>query len=85
MPEIFMLLEVIISTLLETIIKGIRQIKGEDSTILDLTQIENIIFGYSSVYSGSSSTQISAIAASLEEQVFRNTRELMDLPMCIGC
>lgn len=70
-----MVLELKISTLLETITEGIRQIKGEDITILDLTQIENIIFDYFIVCTGNSSTQISAIAASVREQVFKNIRE----------
>lgn len=55
--------------LLDSIIEGISNVKGEDITILDLTGIENAFCQYFVICNGKSNTQVSAIAASVERTV----------------
>lgn len=55
--------------LLDSIVDGITNVKGEDITILDLTEIDNAVCQYFVVCNGKSNTQVSAIAASVERTV----------------
>lgn len=55
--------------LLDSIVDGISNVKGEDITILDLTEIENAFCQYFVICNGKSNTQVSAIAASVERTV----------------
>ena len=55
--------------LLDSIVDGITNVKGEDITILDLSEIDNAICQYFVICNGNSNTQVSAIAASVERTV----------------
>lgn len=55
--------------LLDSIVDGISNVKGEDITILDLREIENSFTQYFVLCNGKSNTQVSAIAASIERTV----------------
>lgn len=75
MPKILVILKVNIFILLKAITKAIEKVKGEDVILLNLTHIENVIFDYFVICSANSSTQVSAIARSVEEHVSRDTQE----------
>ena len=45
--------------LLETIIEGIREVKGIDTSILDLKKIETAVCKYFVICSGTSNTHVS--------------------------
>lgn len=55
--------------LLDSIVDGITNVKGEDITILDLREIDNAFTQYFVICTGKSNTQVSAIAASIERTV----------------
>lgn len=55
--------------LLDSIVDGITNVKGEEITILDLREIENAFTQYFVICNGKSNTQVSAIAASIERTV----------------
>ena len=57
------------SKLLDYIIKGIEEKKGTDIVIMDLEAIPNSICGHFIVCTGNSSTQVEAIADSIEDEV----------------
>lgn len=63
--------------LIEEIIEGITDNKGEDITVLDLTQLENAVCDYFVIATGSSNTQVGAIADAVEKRV---REELGDKP-----
>ena len=53
--------------LLEVIIKGIQEVKGENITILDLRELPHTISDYFVVCDANSNTQVKAIARSIEK------------------
>lgn len=55
--------------LLDSIVDGITNVKGEEITILDLREIENAFAQYFVICNGKSNTQVSGIAASIERTV----------------
>ncbi len=59
----------------EAILEGIRKIKGKEITIIDLNTIHYTECGYFVICHGTSSTQVSAIAQSVEENVEKETGE----------
>ena len=61
--------------LLETIIKGIEEVKGERITLLDLTKIENSICNYFVICHGNSNTQVDAIARSVQKMAREQCKE----------
>ncbi len=61
--------------LLNAIVEGIEDVKGEEITILDLAEIENAVCRYFVVCHGNSNTQVAAIASSIERTVRSNTKE----------
>ncbi|MDR2121706.1 MAG: ribosome silencing factor [Flavobacteriaceae bacterium] len=61
--------------LLENIIKGIEEVKGYDITILDFTKLENTITDYFVICTGTTNTQVSAIAGSVERFVRTHMKE----------
>ncbi|MCB0762900.1 MAG: ribosome silencing factor [Flavobacteriales bacterium] len=54
------------TALLDAIVAGIQEVKGEDIVVLDLRSIENSAADYFVICSGSSTTQVEAIARSVE-------------------
>jgi len=61
--------------LISLIIKGIEKVKGENITILDLREIENTVCDYFIICDGTSNTQVSAIAASIQKTVSKELKE----------
>lgn len=55
--------------LLAAVLEGVQRIKGKDITLIDLNTIQHTECGYFVVCHGSSSTQVDAIAHSVEETV----------------
>lgn len=60
---------------IEAILEGIKRIKGKDITLIDLNTIHHTECGYFIICHGNSSTQVDAIAHSVEETVKEITGE----------
>lgn len=63
--------------LIEQIIEGITDNKGEEITVLDLSDLENSVCDYFVIASGNSSTQVKSISEAVEKRV---REELGDKP-----
>lgn len=63
--------------LIANIIKGIEAVKGENTTILDLREIDNTPCDYFIICDGNSNTQVNAIAGSVQKIV---SKALHDKP-----
>ncbi len=61
--------------LLDNIISGIREKKGQNITTIDLKGIPGVICDYFVVCEGSVPTQVAALAESVEHTVKKNTQE----------
>jgi len=61
--------------LISLIIKGIEKVKGENITILDLRKIENTVCDYFIICDGTSNTQVSGIATSIQKTVSKELKE----------
>lgn len=61
--------------LLEEIIRGIENVKGEDIQKMDLREIENTPCDFFVICSGNSNTQVSAIVNSVQKTVSKALRE----------
>ena len=57
------------------VIKCIEEVKGQDIQILDLRAVENSVCDYFVICSGSSNTQVSAIASSVQKLVSKSLKE----------
>ena len=55
--------------LLDEIVHGIENVKGEDIQVLDLREIDNTPCDYFVICSGNSNTQVSAIVGSVQKNV----------------
>lgn len=61
--------------LLECIIQGIKQVKGINTSILDLKKIETAVCKYFVICSGTSNTHVSSIADSIKKNVSKEIKE----------
>ena len=61
--------------LITEIIKGIEEVKGENISIIDLREIENTVCDYFILCDGTSNTQVSAIAASVQKVVSKSIKD----------
>ena len=61
--------------LISKIISGVEGVKGIDTSLLDLRDIENTVCSYFIVCSGSSNTHVNAIVNSVQKTVSRELRE----------
>lgn len=68
------------SKVIDTIVDGIDDIKGENITLLDFTQIDNSVCEYFIICSAKSNTQVNAIASNVEKKL-RN--ELKERPISV--
>lgn len=59
--------------LVENIVEGIRERKGQNISVADLTGIEDTICKYLVICQGNSPTQVEAIKESVEDYVRENT------------
>jgi len=57
------------------IIQGIEEVKGQDTQILDLREIENTVCDYFIVCEGTSNTQVNAIVNSIQTTVSKSLKE----------
>ena len=64
-------------TLIATIIGGIEDVKGKETVILDLREIDNTVCDYFIICEGTSNTQVNAIVSSIQKKV---SKELKDKP-----
>ncbi len=55
--------------LIDKIIEGIEEVKGRNTTIIDLRNIDNAVAEYFIIADGTSNTQVSAIADSIKKTV----------------
>ena len=60
--------------LLDKIVEGIQEKKGEKITIIDMSQLENYVCRYFVVCQGKSSTHVSSIADSIKDYVRKQIR-----------
>ena len=63
------------AVLAEMIIKGIQEKKGKDIVCLDLRNIDNSVSDFFVICEGTSTTQVEAIARSIEETVTKSAGE----------
>lgn len=56
------------------VVKGMLEKKGMDVVVMDLRNVANAITDFFIICSGTSDTQIDAIASSVEEEVFKGSR-----------
>jgi ribosome-associated protein len=61
--------------LVNEIVEGIDDLKGENTVVLDLTKLENAVCDYFVICEGNSNTHVSAIANSIEKKVRENIGE----------
>jgi len=61
--------------LIEKIVIGISDVKGQDIEMIDLRKIENRICDYYIICSGSSNTHVSAILDSVKKKVSKSLKE----------
>lgn len=63
------------SSLIDEIIKGIENVKGEEIQVMDLNNIENTPCRYFIICSGNSNTQVMAIVNSIIKKVSKKIQE----------
>ena len=63
------------SSLIDEIIKGIENVKGEEIQVMDLNNIENTPCKYFIICSGNSNTQVLAIVNSILKKVSKKIQE----------
>ena len=64
-----------INNLIEKIVIGISDVKGQDIKMIDLRKIENRICDFYIICSGSSNTHVSAILDSVKKKVSKTLKE----------
>ena len=64
-----------IKGLIENIVVGILDVKGQDIEMIDLRKIENRICDFYIICSGSSNTHVSAILESVKKKVSKSLKE----------
>lgn len=61
--------------LAELVVKGMQERKASDIVVLNLKNLKNAVSDYFIISSASSDTQLDAIATSIEEEVYKLTKE----------
>ena len=64
-----------LNSLIEKIVIGITDVKGQDIEMIDLRKIENRICDFYIICSGSSNTHVSAILDSVKKKVSKSLKE----------
>lgn len=59
----------------EAVVKGMQEKKASDIVVMDLRKVKNAVADYFVICSGSSDTQIDAIAQSIDEVVFKSLKQ----------
>ena len=68
------LTELTTEQLRDLVVKGMQEKKAQDIVVMDLRNVKNAISDYFVICSGSSDTQIDAIAGSIEEEILKISR-----------
>lgn len=63
--------------LITVILDGIDDVKGQNTNILDLRELENTVCDYFIICEGTSNTQVNAIVSSIQKKV---SKEIKDKP-----
>jgi len=63
--------------LIAVILEGIENVKGQNTNILDLRELENTVCDYFIICEGTSNTQVNAIVNSIQKKV---SKEIKDKP-----
>jgi len=63
--------------LIAVILDGIEDVKGQNTNILDLRELENTVCDYFIICEGTSNTQVNAIVSSIQKKV---SKEIKDKP-----
>lgn len=58
--------------LVDIIVEGIEDVKGEDITIMDLRELDNAVCSYFVICNGNSNTQVNAIAGAIRKKTREN-------------
>lgn len=58
----------------DLVVKGMQEKKGQNIVVMDLRRVKNAITDFFVICSGSSDTQIDAIAGSIEEEILKVSR-----------
>lgn len=61
--------------MVEEVLRGIREKKGFDISVLDMRGLKNAVADFFVICSGNSDTQVGAIADSVEYEVKKNLKE----------
>lgn len=61
--------------LVDSIIKGIQEVKGKDIVSIDLRKFQNSVSDFFIICHGTSNTQVEAIADSVEKEVYTEMQE----------
>lgn len=61
--------------LLESVVKGMEELKALDITIIDLRKLKNSVADYFVICSGNSDSHIDSIAGEVEKQVYLDTKQ----------
>ncbi|MBP6312253.1 MAG: ribosome silencing factor [Flavobacteriales bacterium] len=61
--------------LVDAVVSGIQEVKGKDIVHLDLRDVQNTVCDHFVICHGDSSTQVAAIASSVEKMVHEQTDE----------
>ncbi len=64
-----------VDSLIDKIIEGIEEVKGQNTTIIDLREIDNAVAKYFIIADGTSNTQVNAIADSIRKTVSKSLHE----------
>ena len=57
------------------VVRGMQEKKAQDIVVMDLRKVKNAICDYFVLCSGTSDTQIDAIATSIEEEVYKASKQ----------
>lgn len=64
-----------VDQLITSILAGIEDVKGKNTNILDLREIENTVCDYFIVCEGTSNTQVNAIVSSIQKKVSKDIKD----------
>ena len=59
----------------QLVVKGMEERKAEDIVLMDLREVKGAITDFFVLCSGNSDTQVEAISDSIEEEIYKNTKE----------
>ncbi|GAB3703498.1 ribosome silencing factor [Spirosoma flavus] len=59
----------------DMVVRGMQEKKAQDIVVMDLRNVKNAICDYFVICSGNSDTQIDAISSSIEEEVYKASKQ----------